>query len=104
MLKGAEDHGLAAFGGDHDKDALMTDQLAGDQLFQHLLTILAAAQVVVMQDDVVALVAAHAQGFFTAIGGVHITRTHVTQHGLKRTAKVGEIIDDQDAFTAVFQH
>ena len=104
MLQGAEHHSLAAFSSDHDEDALVADQLAGDQLFQYLLAILAATQVVVMQDDVVALVAAHAQGFFTPISGIHITRAHVSQHGLQRAAEIGKVIDNQDAFTAVIQH
>ncbi|MOA27875.1 hypothetical protein D3C78_1487790 [compost metagenome] len=104
MLQGTEDHGLAALGGDHDEDALVADQLADQQLLEHLLAILAGAQVVVVQDDVVALLPAQGKGLFAAVGGVHVAGADIAQHGLERAAEIGKVVDDQKARAAVIRH
>jgi len=73
MLQCAEHHGLAGFGGDHDKHTFMADQLLDHQVFEYLLTVLLAiAQVEILQDEVVGLLRAHAQRLFTGIGGVDV--------------------------------
>ncbi len=105
MLDGTENDGLAALGGDHDEHALMADVLVDDQVFEYLLAILLAiAQVEVLQDEVIALLRAHAQRLLAAVGGVDVAHTQLAQHGPGRRAKVGEIVDDQKALLPVLQH
>lgn len=104
VLQGTEDHGLAALGGDHDENALVADQPRGDQLLEHLLAVLAGAQVVVMEDDVVALLPAHGDGFLATVGGIHVARAHLAQHGLDRAEEVIEVVDHQKALVAVILH
>lgn len=105
MLQGTEDHGLAGLGSHHEEHAFMADELLDHQVFQHLLTVLAAvAQVIVLQDEVIALLRTHAQRHFAGIGGVHVLDAQLTQHGADRAAEIREIIDDQKTFLVVRQH
>ncbi|MNG31888.1 hypothetical protein D3C84_1177750 [compost metagenome] len=83
----------------------MADQLFDHQVFKHLLAILAPiAQVIILQDEVIAFLRTHAQRHFTSIGGVHVLDAQLTQHGADRTAEIREIIDDQKTFLVVRQH
>ena len=79
-------------------------QLALMQLLKHLLTILAIAQIVVMQDDVIAGLAAQRDCFCPTGGDIDMLCTHLGQHGLHRRAEVAEVVDDQKALVAVDDH
>ena len=105
VLQGAEHDGLAALGGHHDEHALMADQLVEDHVLQHLLAVLfAIPKVEILKNVVIALLPAHAQGLLTAVGSVDVTHAQLAQHGARRRAKVGEVIDDQKALLPVLQH
>ena len=83
----------------------MADVLVDDQVFEHLLAVLlAVAQVEVLQDEVIALLCAHAQRLLAAVGGIHVAHAQLAQHGTSRRAKVGKVVDDQKALLPVLQH
>ncbi|MNV59255.1 hypothetical protein D3C71_1516690 [compost metagenome] len=105
MFKGAEHHRLATLGGDHEEHTFVADQLIDHQVFEYLLTVfLAIAQVVVLQDEVVALLRTHAQRGLAGVGRVDILDPQLTQHRPDGTAEIREIIDDQKTFLVVRQH
>jgi len=80
-LKRTHDHRLTVFGSDHDEYAFVTQQPLDHQVFQHLLTVLAAiTQVEIVQHEVITLLRAHAQSLLTGIGGVHFLDAQLTQH------------------------
>ncbi|MNP07977.1 hypothetical protein D3C76_1000280 [compost metagenome] len=104
-LQGADHHGLAVFGRDHDKHAFVADQPVGHQVFKYLLAVfLAITEVEVMQDEVIALLGAQAQRLLAGVGGVHFLHPQLAQHGPDRATKIGEIVDDQKAFLVPRQH
>ena len=105
MLDGAKDNRLTALGSDHDEHALMADVLVDDQVFKHLLPVLLAiTQMEVLQDEVIALLRAHAQRLLAAVSGVHVAHAQLAQHGTGRRTKVGKVVDDQKALLPVLQH
>jgi len=60
----------------------MADQLVGHQVFKHLLAVLlAVAQMIVMQHEIVAALGTHAQRLLPGVGGVHFLDPQFPQHG-----------------------
>src|SRR5690606_8434770 len=94
----------AAFGGDNDEDAMWAEQLVMVQLFQHLLAVLALAEVVVMEDDVIGVLAAQRQRLLTIDRRIDMRHAHLPQHAGERRAEIGEIIHDENALVLVFDH
>ncbi len=101
VLQRAHDHGLGVLGGDHQEQGAGFQAFQVDELFQYLLAVLAVAEVVVGEDDVVALVAAHLDGFFAGAAHVHIQRAQLLDDGLDRAPELAEVIDDEKALVRV---
>ncbi len=76
----SQHHGLTALGGDHHEHAVGWKQAPVMEFLQDLLTVLAAAQVIVVQDHVILIASTQGQGFLAAAHRVDVVHTHLPQH------------------------
>jgi len=105
MLQRTEHHRLTGFGGDHDENGFVADELFRHKVFEHLLAILlAVAEVEVLKNEIVGLLRAHLQRLLASVGSIDILDAELTQHRTHGTAEIGKIIDDQKAFLVIRRH
>src|SRR5690606_10166940 len=97
-------HGLTALGGDHHEHAVGWKQAPVMEFLQDLLTVLAAAQVIVVEDHVILIAPTQGQGFLAATHRVDVVHTHLPKHADQGCTEVGEVIHYEKAQTAVVDH